>query len=579
MAMDGFSVCALTSEIEKTLVGSKPDKIQQTEHDELLISFFGPCGGKKLRLTANAAVSRVCFTEDRKQSPKTAPMFCMLLRKHLSGAKLISVTQPDFERMIVLTFEGYDELGDLSRKNLIAELMGRHSNIILTEEDGRIIDAIKHIDFAVSSVRQILPGLTYVSPPPQDKKNPMECDLNEITETLKCGFENDTIDKVLMNAFRGVSPIVSREIVYRAFQKTDIYLKELDYSGILELATSANAVFKRAKKKEFSPRYLIRNDTGKPFEFCALPVTQYGEAVETIETETMSEAVESFYREKDKKERIAFKSARLVKVVSNNIERCAKKLNLQTAELDDTKNMEKFQKYGELITANLYRISQGEKTVMVEDYYEPDCPFVTIPLDTRLTPAENAQRYFKKYSKAKTAKKVLTEQLEKAKAELAYLESVAESLALSETAEDLAEIGEELFEQGYLKRTDGSKKKKELSKPMEFKTSDGFTVLVGKNNRQNDLLTLKTAKNADLWFHTKDIHGSHVVLCFEHGKAFSDTAILEAARLAAKYSKAKHSDNVPVDYTLIKYVKKPSGAAPGMVIYTDQKTVYVKPAQ
>lgn len=577
MAMDGFSVCALASEINQVLVGSKVDKIQQTEHDELLISFFGPCGGKKLRLTANAAVSRVCFTEDRKQSPKTAPMFCMLLRKHLSGAKLISVTQPDFERILVLTFEGFDELGDLSQKHLIAELMGRHSNIILTEESGRIIDSIKHIDFSVSSVRQILPGMTYQSPPPQEKKNPLACDLRDILMELQAATGNEKVDKVMMQLFRGVSPLVSREIAYRAFEKTDIYINELDYSGLLEFATTANEVFKIAKEKNFSPCYLVRNDTGKPFEFCPMEILQYGDAVNFIKTETMSMAVESFYREKDKKERIAFKSARLVKVVSNNIERCAKKLNLQTAELDDTKNMEKFQKYGELITANLYRISQGEKAVMVEDYYEADCPTITIPLDTRITPAENAQKYFKKYAKAKTAKKVLTEQIEKAKAELSYLESVSESLALAETAEDLSEIGEELFEQGYLKRTDGSKKKKTLSKPMEFQTSDGFTVLVGKNNRQNDLLTLKTSKNADLWFHTKDIHGSHVVLCYEHGKEFTDTAILEAARLAAKYSKAKHSENVPVDYTLIKYVKKPSGAAPGKVIYTNQNTVYVTP--
>ncbi len=577
MAMDGFSVSALTSEIEKVLVGSKVDKIQQTEHDELLISFFGPCGGKKLRLTANAAVSRVCFTEDKKQSPQTAPMFCMLLRKHLSGAKLISVTQPDFERIIVLTFEGYDELGDICKRNLIAELMGRHSNLILTEENGRIIDSIKHIDFSVSSVRQILPGMTYQSPPPQEKKNPLACDLRDILMELQAKTGNDPADKVMMQLFRGVSPLISREIAYRAFGRLDIYLNELDYSGLLEFATSANEVFKIAKEKNFSPCYLVRNDTGKPFEFCPIPIMQYGGAAEAIKTETMSIAVESFYREKDKKERIAFKSARLVKVISNNIERCAKKLALQTAELDDTKNMEKFQKYGELITANLYRISQGEKAVMVEDYYEDSCPTITIPLDTRLTPPENAQKYFKKYTKAKTAKKVLTEQIEKAKAELSYLESVAESLALSETGEDLAEIGEELFEQGYLKRTDGSKKKKALSKPMEFKTTDGFTVLVGKNNRQNDLLTLKTAKNADLWFHTKDIHGSHVVLCYEHGKSFSDAAILEAARLAAKYSKAKNSSNVPVDYTLVKYVKKPSGAAPGMVIYTNQSTVYITP--
>lgn len=577
MAMDGFSVAALTYEINQVLVGSKVDKIQQTEHDELLISFFGPCGGKKLRLTANAAVSRVCITEDRKQSPKTAPLFCMLLRKHLSGAKLISATQPDFERVIELTFEGLDEFGDLCRKKLIAELMGRHSNIILTGQEERVIDSIKHIDFSVSSVRQILPGLTYVSPPPQDKKNPMLCSMSDILETLKTADGADTVDRAVLSSFRGVSPLIAREIATDAFGTCDKHLGELDYSELLELATSCVRVFKMAQENNFSPCYLERDDTGKPFEFSAIGIRQYGDTVKTHTTETMSEAVESFYRERDKKERMAHKSARLVKLVSTNIERCAKKLSLQTAELSDTANMEKYKKYGELITANLYRIKAGDKAAVVEDYYEETCPQVTIPLNTQLSPAENAQRYFKKYAKAKTAKEALTQQIEKAKAELAYLESVEEALALAETAEDLSEINEELFEEGYVRRTEQGKKKKALSKPMEFTTSDGFCVLVGKNNRQNDQLTLKTAKNADLWFHTKDIHGSHVILRYEHGKEFSDTAILEAARLAAKYSKARHSENVPVDYTQVKYVKKPSGSSPGMVIYTDQKTVYVTP--
>jgi len=575
MAMDGFSVSALTREIKEILVGSKVDKIQQTEHDELLISFFGPCGGKKLRLTANAAVARVCLTEDKKQSPKTAPLFCMLLRKHLSGNKLIDVSQPGFERVMELTFEGLNDLGDVTRKKLIAELMGRHSNIILMEEGGRMIDSIRHIDFSVSSVRQILPGLTYACPPPQNKKNPMECSLSDIVETLQNADGSLKIDRAVLSAFRGVSPLIAREICHRAFHSSDQFLSELDYSAVLELATAANAVFKMAQEGTFSPCYLSEN--GKPFEFSAVEIGQYEGFAECTDTESMSRAVEDFYRVRDKKERLAHKSTKLVKLVSTNIERCAKKLALQTAELDDTKNMETYQKYGELLTANLYRIKQGDKTAQVEDYYEESCPTVTIPLDTRLTPAENAQRYFKKYTKAKTAKEMLTEQMEKAKAELAYLESVEEALSFAETAEDLSEISEELFEQGYIKRSEQGRKKQALSKPMQFTTSDGFSVLVGKNNRQNDVLTLKTAKNADLWFHTKDIHGSHVILCYEHGKEFSDTAILETAQLAAKYSKAKHSENVPVDYTLVKYVKKPSGAAPGMVIYTDQKTVYVTP--
>ncbi len=576
MAMDGFSVLALTDEINRVLSGSKADKIQQTEHDELLISFFGACGGRKLRLTANPSVARVCLTEDKKKSPETAPLFCMLLRKHLSGARLISATQPAFERIIVLTFEGLDEFGERCEKKLYAELMGRHSNIILTDGQGRIIDSIKHVDFSVSSVRQILPGLTYEAPPAQDKLNPLECDLNTSCEALKNADGGEKIDKALMQTFRGISPLIAREICNKAFKTCDKFMGELTFSEILDLATASVEIFKKVKEKEFSPCYLLRNDTKKPFEFCAFNIEQYGEASESIFGDSMSYIVEEFYRERDAKERIAHKSAKLVKTVSTNIERCAKKLVNQTAELDDTKNMEKFKQFGELITANMYRINKGDKCAVVENYYNEN-ETVSIPLDEKMSPSENAQRYFKKYTKAKNAKSELTRQIEKARSELSYLESVEEELQKAENEKDLAEISEELFEQGYIKRQEKDKRKREISKPMEFETQDGFTVLVGKNNKQNDVLTLKTAKNADLWFHTKDIHGSHVILRYEHGKEFSDTAILEAARLAAKYSKAKNSENVPVDYTLVKFVKKPSGAKPGMVIYTDNKTVYVTP--
>lgn len=577
MAMDGFSVAALTCEINSVLSGSKPDKIQQTENDELLISFFGADGVRKLRLTANAAVARVCLTEAKKQSPKTAPLFCMLLRKHLSGARLKEVTQPDFERVMVLTFCGTDDFGVPCEKRLVAELMGRHSNLILVNGDGRIIDAIRRVDFSVSSVRQILPGLVYQAPPSQNKLNPTECDLNTVLEALRRSDKNDRIDKAVLNNFRGVSPLIAREICMRTFSSCDKFIGELDFSEMLELATECVRIFKAAAVQDFSPCYLTDVSTGKPFEFAALQIMQYGNGMSIEKSNSMSQTVETFYAERDAKERMSHRSARLTKVVSTNIERCAKKLSVQLAELSDTDSMEKYKKYGELITANIYRIKQGDKNAVVEDFYDENEKSVTIPLDTRVSPADNAQRYFKKYSKAKTAKTEITRQLEKTKAELSYLESVEEELSQAETAQDLTEIAAELFEQGYMKRTDGTRKKREISKPLEFVTSDGFCVLVGKNNKQNDILTMKTAKNSDLWFHTKDIHGSHVILVYEHGKEFSETAILEAAALAAKYSKAKNSQNVPVDYTQVKFVKKPVGSVPGKVVYTDNKTVYVTP--
>ncbi|MBO5930314.1 MAG: NFACT family protein, partial [Clostridia bacterium] len=479
MAMDGFSICALTDELNRTLLGAKPDKIQQTEADELMISFFGAGTQKKLRLTANAAVARVCLTEDKKQSPQTAPLFCMLLRKHLTGARLKEVRQPDFERVMEFVFDGFDEFGEMCEKRLIAELMGRHSNIILVGADGRVIDAIRHVDFSVSSVRQVLPGMEYCSPPPQEKLNPLTCDLNTVLEALSGAKENQKIDKTILNTFRGISPLVAREICYLAFSTCDKFLKELSFDQQLDLATACIKVFSIAKEKAFSPCYLVSRDTQKPFEFSSVRIGQYEDGAEVIARDSMSQVVEEFYKERDKKERMAHKSARLVKLISTNLERCAKKLSTQLAELSDTENQETYKKYGELLTANLYRLKQGDKTAVLEDFYDENYSQITIPLDMRISPADNAQRYFKKYAKAKTAKRMLKEQLEKTKAELSYLSSVEEELELAETEQDLAEIAQELSEQGYIKRSGKDKNKKAVSKPMEFTTEDGFCVLVG----------------------------------------------------------------------------------------------------
>lgn len=579
MALDGISVAALVEELNNGLSGSRVDKIQQTESDELLISFYGGSGGgKKLRLTANSQVARVCFTQDKKKSPDTAPLFCMLLRKHLSGARFKSAEQPDFERVIKIVFEGTNEFGDLCEKYLIAELMGRHSNIILVDESGKIVDSIKHIDFSVSSVRQVLPGLLYENPPSQDKANILTVTLTEIVDIINSQDKGLRADKAILDGFLGISPLISREIVYRALGTTDIYLDQLDYSKILDLAQCSFEIFKKVQNKEFSPCYLVRKDTDKPFEFSAVEILQYEDAADVVLQGNLSEAVENFYREKDKKERLSRKSAHLVKLVGNNIDRCAKKLITQRSELSDTENMEKYKRYAELITANLYALKDGEKQAVVVDYYDEEMPEITISLDERLSPANNAQKYFKKYNKSKTAAEELTKQIKMAEKELDYLESVEEELKKAETEEDLSEIADELSEQGYLKRTaDKRKKKKEVSRPLEFVTDEGFVILVGKNNKQNDLLTLKMAKNSDMWFHTKDIHGSHVILKYEYGKEFTENSIVAAAKYAAKYSKASESANVPVDYTLAKFVKKPSGAAPGMVIYTNNKTINVKP--
>lgn len=577
MAMDGVSIAALVCELNSGLAQSRVDKIQQTEADELLISFYGgEGGGKKLRLTSNSQVARVSFTQDKKKSPDVAPLFCMLLRKHLGGAKFREAIQPDFERIIKLVFDGVNEFGEPCEKYLIAELMGRHSNIILVDETKKIIDAIKHIDFSISSVRQVLPGMFYEYPPSQEKQNPLTVGLNEIVEKLQTA--TDRADKAIMNTFSGISPLISREIVYRAFGTHDVYMEEIDYSKLLDLAAECFEMFRQIKDGKFSACYLVRKDTEKPFEFAAVNIMQYEGSAEVIVQDSMSEAAENFYYERDARERLASKGARLVKIVSNNIDRCAKKLINQRKDLADTENMEIYRRYAELITANLYALSDNEKEVTVVDYYDPDMKEITIKLDERFSPAVNAQKYFKKYNKSKTAREELTKQIELTQKELNYLESVEEELKKAETEADLSEIADELFEEGYIRRPkDAKKKKKETQKPMEFETPDGFRVLVGKNNKQNDLLTLKISKNADMWFHTKDIHGSHVVLCYEYGREFSDEAILFAAKLAAKYSKASESSQVPVDYTLIKYVKKPSGAAPGMVIYTDNRTVYVTP--
>jgi len=578
MAFDGLVVRALAQELQETLKDARLDKVYQPETDELLLSFHGPQGAFKLTLSANASIPRVALGEAAKENPMVAPMFCMLLRKHLSSAHLVSVRQPDLERMLCFDLETRNELGDLVQKTLIIEIMGRHSNIILTDENGRVVDSIKRIDFSVSSKRQILPGLPYEMPPAQDKKDPLLCNLEDILQELKNLPEGEMLSRVLLGRFQGVSPLIAREIIFRGIGEIDCPCQNLSYDRLLDVATAMHRLYTDVRSGNFSPCVLTDAQTGKLMEFSALFIQQYGSAAIVTPYDSMASLVAQFYQERNKKERMARRSANLAKIVSSNIERCAKKLQVQTAELADTEKREKWRQYGELITANMYQMEKGMENIRVQNYFDEALPMVVIPLDKQLSPSANAQRYYKKYTKAKTAHEELIRQIELAEQELAYLESVEEALSRAESSADLSQINEELAGQGYVRRPAENRRKKENpATPQTYLTSDTFLVLAGKNNKQNDYLTCKLAHNKDLWFHTKNIPGSHVVLRFEQERPFTNEAITEAASLAALLSKAREAEKVPVDYTEIKNVKKPAGAKPGFVIYTTNQTAYVTP--
>ncbi len=578
MAFDGLVIRALAQELNEKLAGARLDKIYQPEPDELLLALHTQAATYKVTLSANASIPRVSLSEPQKENPSAAPMFCMLLRKHLASSHVISVRQPALERMLIIDLETRNELGDTVQKSLIIEIMGRHSNIILADENGRITDSIKRIDFSVSSKRQILPGLPYEMPPAQDKTDPLACGLEGAVAALSNLAETERLDKAILSRFQGISPLVAREIAFLSTGATDTLCKNFSYAKQLDVATVMQQLFYDISHEDAKPCYLTDAETGRFMEFSAVPILQYGAKAQSHTMSSMGELISHFYAERDKKERMTRRSAHLTKLVATHMERCAKKLALQTAELADTEKREQWRQYGELITANIYQLEKGAENLRTQNYFEDELPMVVIPLDKTLSPSANAQRYYKKYNKAKTAAEELKKQIEIAKEELLYLESVEEALLRADSAATLSQIGDELAEEGYIRRPKETKKKKELpAAPLKLETKDGFILYVGKNNRQNDYLTNKMAQNKDLWFHTKNIPGSHVVLKYEPERPFTDEAITQAASLAAYFSNAKNSTQVPVDYTEIKNVKKPAGAKPGFVIYSTNKTAFVTP--
>ena len=536
----------------------------------------------KLVLSASPAHPRVHFTNVSKKNPISAPMFCMLLRKHIGSGKITDIEQIGFERIIKFSIESYDELGDLTTKYLIVEIMGRNAGYIAVNT-GIACGAIEIItrevpyDLTVSSVRQLLPGLDYVSPPVQDKT-----DLTEISETANIDFSSpiQTADKAILSAIAGISPLTSREIVYRAFGRTDVKCSELTDNGRNKLLYETVKLAKDVQQNNFSPCMIINSASGKLMEFSATPITQYESLAEIKEFDDISVLLDTFYRTRDMHERMRQKSADLVKLLNNNIERVSKKLGILNKTLADSENKDKYKIYGDLLMANLYNMKNGQSSVEVIDYYKEDSPTVKIPLSPQLSPSQNAQKYYKRYNKAKNAEIEAAKQIENAKNDLEYLESTLAAIETSDTESDLNAIRAELIAEGYLNRKFNPKKQKQnASKPMHFVSSDGFDIYVGKNNTQNDYLTLKFANSSDLWFHTKNIHGSHTIIKLGLDKYVPKTTITEAAELAAYYSKGRDSSQVPVDFTQIKNVKKPNGPKPGMVIYDYYNTIYVTPKE
>lgn len=559
MPLDAITVTALRRELWEKLKGAKIDKVQQPERDMLVLSLRGKTGNFRLLLAAGAGNARVHITRESMENPAEPPMFCMLLRKHLVGARIAALEQPDHERMLVFHLDTRDEMGDLSLKQLVVEMIGRSSNIILLGSDGRIMDCMRRMDFAGDSLRRLLPGMIYRLPPKQDKTDFFSSDADLRRQLIDRADRTVPPEKWLLDSFSGLSPLVCRELSYRCGGSYDTLPQQLD---ALQDAVAAG---------EFTP-WLISED-GKPRDFSFMPIRQYGETVKGESFESFSQLLDAFYARRDRAERQRRRSHELSRSVKTLRDRLARKLAGQREELRRTEGREEIRKNAELITANMYRLKKGDRELLCEDYYEPDCPTVKIPLDALKTPQQNAAAMYKEYNKLKAAEEHLTVLIAQGEKQLDYLNSVLEELSRAETEKDVSDIRRELVETGYIKKQKGAKPEKiKAQAPMRFVSDDGLEILIGRSNTQNDELTTKTARRTDYWLHTQKVHGSHVIIRCD-GLEPPERSIEQAASLAAYYSQGRDGGKVPVDYTMVRFVRKPSGALPGMVIYTDYKTI------
>lgn len=574
MPLDAITLSSVVEELSTHIIGAKLDKIYQPTRDQVVFLLRTKEGASRLLLSANPSAPRVHFTRETVENPASPPMFCMLLRKHLASGRFEAITQPPMERVVDFSLGCTDEFGEPVTRHVILEIMGRNSNLILTGGDGRIIDCVRRVDYEMSEQRQILPGLYYHLPPSQNKLSPATATLEDITALLQHIDTPTRPDGFLMDHFSGLPPLICRELCFR-YDPALEDLNSLSLASRYTFGAYLKAEFQKLLEGPRAPYLLLKN--GTPWDYTYLPIFQYGAMVESQRQESFSVLLDGFYAKKDAAARMKSKSQATLKTVTNLRNRTARKLGNQRKELAGAADRDLFRIRGELITANLYRMERGQTKLIAENYYDPELKEVEIPLNPTLSPQQNAAKYFKDYNKAKNAEQYLTEQIAKGETELSYLESILDELSRAETEKDLTDIRQELISQGYLRNTDKKKRMKTApSKPMEFVSSSGLRIRVGRNNVQNDQLTLKSSYKSDLWFHTQKIHGSHVILSCE-GREPDEQSVLEAARLAAYYSQARESQNVPVDYCPVKQVKKPAGAKPGMVIYEHYNTLYVDP--
>lgn len=581
MALDGAFLRHLKQEIEARALDARVDKIYQPNKEEIVIAMRTKEENFRILFSARANSPRVHFSKEKIENPKQPPMLCMLLRKRLASARLVSVEQPRLERLLMFTFDTVNELGDHVPLHLIMEVMGRYSNVIITDENNKVIDALKRVDAEMSSERLVLPGVSYQLPPPQDKLCMLDVGSAEILARLKALPGDAKLNKALLTVLQGVSPVVCREVEFLTGLGAECSIRTMTEGQWDRLAFYLDRLIEMVRSCSGTPQ-TAKNKEGKPLDFSFYSLTQYGTAATVSEAGSFSELLDAFYGEKDRRERMRVREQDLLRLLTNAEDRLTRKIAHQREELAACADREKLRICGDLINANLYAIEKGAASADLMNFYDPECKNLTVHLDPALSASANAQKYYKEYRKAKTAEEKLAEQITMAQHEVEYIDSVFDELSRAQTEKDLDEIRGELREQGYLRQLHGKnattakRAAEKAGEPLRFVTTDGFTVLVGRNNRQNDWLTMKKAGNNDIWFHTKNIPGSHTILLTENQQP-TELALAEAAALAALHSSAKQSSQIPVDYTQVRYVSKPAGAKPGKVIYVQYQTLFINP--
>lgn len=569
MALDGIVIANLVCELNQTILNSRISKIAQPEKDELLFTLKGQTGQYRLAMSASASLPFLYLTDQNKPSPMTAPNFCMLLRKHIANGRIISIRQPGLERIIRFEIEHLDDLGDVCRKILILELMGKHSNIIFCKEDGTIIDSIKHISAQVSSVREVLPGRTYFIPETTQKENPFFSTKESFFASVF--HKTDSICKAIYSSYTGISPSIANEICFRAGIDGDFSTDSLNEDEKLHLYHNFDWFFSDIKESNFTPNIIYKGK--EPVEFAAVRLLSY-QNYEIHTYDSISKVLETYYASRNSYTRIRQKSSDLRRIVTTALERNRKKYILQQKQLKDTEKREKYKVYGELLNTYGYGLEEGAKSLEALNYYTNE--IIKIPLDGQLSASENAKKYFDRYGKLKRTFEALTGLIEETKAEIDHLESIATALDIAVLEEDLVQIRQELTDFGYIRKKRSDKKANVKSKPFHYLSSDGFHMYVGKNNFQNDELTFQFATGGDWWFHAKGMPGSHVIVKTE-GKELPDSTFEEAGKLAGFYSKGRDNEKVEIDYLQRKNVKKPNGSAPGFVVYYTNYSLTIHP--